>query len=521
MILKKHNTLRIVLFSMIIGIVSAVIIHYFTLAADNAFELSVSAYEYVREHLVYLAVLIPSVAALAIIAGLIAKYFESSRGGGVPFTEGIVRGRLHYNWYLAIIGMAFATLLSILMGLPLGCEGPSIFIGGAIGYGFASLLQQSSHDKRVLATAGACTGMAVAFNTPLAGIIFSVEEAHRRFSPSILLPSMVAVVSGVFTKKFIFGDKIYLGDYASIDVTLNLSHVVSGLTVGIVCGLFGCLFCLLLTRKKNHMNRIPVMFKILIPAAISMLFCLILPYTMGVGKAVFLDIAFISAGIIALTLIAKFFMIVLASRSGASGGIFIPMMSLGAMTGALISLAFTRIGLDNSIMFLTLMGACSFFAAAVRAPFTAIVLSFEITGFSLDAIFPITAAVMAAYVIAELIKTKPLYETILENLLEKEHKTEDTLQVTSDFNVLKYSFADSRCLRDLILPNNSLITKVSRNEHIIKPDGDTKLRAGDILTVTHEQDEKDIEQLHNIFEGPNSKKAKKNKDTHNLTPSSV
>lgn len=507
----KHNTVvRTVFFSAIIGFISAIVIHYFTFAADHAFEFTETVYEYVREHIIFLLVLIPSTAALAIMASVIAKYSPASRGGGVPYTEGVIRGRLKYNWYFAILGMAAGTLLAILMGLPLGCEGPSIFIGGAIGYGCSKIFKQSSHDKRILATSGACTGLAVAFNTPLAGIIFSVEEAHRRFSPSILLPSMVAVVVGIFTKKFIFGDKIYLAAYALIDVTPNITHIIGAVMVGLICGFFGCLFNIVRNKKFAPLDRMPSMWKILISAGVAITFCLLLPYTMGVGKKLFIDIAIISTGAIALTLLAKFLMIVLASRCGASGGVFIPMMSLGAMIGALTSQLLTVVGLENSIMFLTLMGAFAFFTAAVRAPFTAVVMSFEVTGFSLDGIFPMTAAVMAGYFMAEFLKTKPLYENMLEHLIEEFNHPSEKPQVESIFTVSNASLANQSCLRDLILPNNSYVSQVNRNGRIIKSDGDTRLLTGDILSVFHEQIQDDVDQLHIIFEfTANSAKTRK------------
>lgn len=515
--IKLNKTLRIVFFSAIVGFVSAIIIHYFAFAAENTFELTEIIYDYVRNNLIYLFLLIPSIAALAFIASIITKHSPASRGGGVPFTEGVIRGHLNYKWFVAILGMVAGTLLSILMGLPLGSEGPSIFIGGALGYGFSNIFNLSSHDKRILATSGACTGLAVAFNTPLAGIIFSVEEAHRKFSPSILLPSMVAVIVGILTKKLIFGDTIYLDAYALIDVTPNLTHIIGAVIVGLSCGLFGCFFNFARNKKVTALDRIPSMWKILITAGIAMFFCLVLPYTMGVGKKLFLDIAIISAGIIALTLFAKFLMIVIASRCGASGGVFIPMMSLGAMTGALISQLLTVMGFQNSIMLLTLMGACAFFTAAVRAPFTAVVMSFEITGFSLDGFFPMIIAVMSGYFIAELLKTKPLYENILEHLIKDLNKPEEIIQIESNFTVSKFSLANQTCLRDLMLPNNSYVTKVRREDRLIKPDGDTKLLTGDMLSIVHEQVHDDIEQLQRIFEfkTPNTKSKKIIKNTLN------
>lgn len=498
--IKLNKTLHIVFFSAIIGFISAIIIHYFTFAAENTFELTEIIYDYIRSHVIYLLILIPSIAVLTFLSSIIAKHFPASRGGGVPYTEGVIRGRLKYNWLAAIFGMTTGTLLSILMGLPLGSEGPSIFIGGALGFGFSNIFKLSSHDKRILATSGACTGLAVAFNTPLAGIIFSVEEAHRKFSPSILLPSMVAVIVGISTKKMIFGDKIYLDAYALIDVTPNLTHIIGALVVGLACGLLGCFFNSVRNKKVAALDRIPSLWKILIAAYVAMIFCLVLPYTMGVGKKLFIDIAVISVGIIALTLLSKFLMIVLASRCGASGGIFIPMMSLGAMTGALISQLLTVMGFQNSIMLLTLMGACSFFTAAVRAPFTAVVMSFEITGFSLDGIFPMIIAVMAGYFMAELLKTKPLYENILEHLIQESNKPEELTQIESNFTVSKPSYANKHCLRDLILPNNSYATKLHRDDRLIKPDGDTELLAGDVVSIVHEQTKEDIEQLQKIFE---------------------
>lgn len=471
----------------LIGFLCAFIVYGFNVLADWCVDTSAHIYHLVRENPAFIPLVVLGVAALALFAGYTAKLIPQIRGGGIPFTEGVVRGKLTFKWFLAMPAMLIATCISILMGLSVGSEGPSIYLGSSTGYGVSNIFRYRHQERRLYATAGACSGLAVAFNTPLVGIIFSVEEAHRRFSPQIIIPAMVAVVTGVLTRRFLFETPLFFQDIKGlIDGTPTAAHIIAALIIGTIVGIFAVLFNFMILKPVKFLDRIPQQFKILIPAALAIIAGLFIPYANGSGKAVFIDMAEIAFWSLVLILVVKLFLLVLSSRSGASGGIFVPMMTLGAIIGALISNIMSLMGIEHSIVYLVLMGAGCMFAASVRAPLTAIVLAFEVTVMDMDGLIGITAAVMIAYSVAELTKSKPLYEAMLERILEREniHKTEPMREFS--LIVSKGSFAVGRIIRDLVLPDNTVIIKITRKTITFVPDGETEIEVGDAIIVACE-----------------------------------
>lgn len=486
----RRSVLPTLFWSAVVGFVTAFIVFFFNYTLEHLSALSLKIYSYVKGHLVFLPLLFLGAAALALFIGYTVKLIPEATGGGIPCIEGVSRGKLTLRWFLALPAMFIASCASIFTGLSLGGEGPSVFMGGAAGYGISKISKLRRQELRTLTSAGACSGLAVAFGAPLSGIMFSVEEAHRRFSPSILLPAVVSVITSMLTVKIFFGTGIYL-DYGHIAVDVNLSHIIGAFAVGLVSGGLGCLFNAAVTRKNAHLDRIPKQFKVLIPAALAVIAGLLLPQAIGGGKLILKDIAGLAAAGALLPVavfLLKFVLTAASSRSGASGGLFIPMLALGALCGTTVSILLKTIGLENNIIYLSLMGAGAFFAASVRAPLTAVVLIFEITLFDVSAILGIVIAVGSAFLISELMKSKPLYESLLEMKLiqngvydGKNEKTDIPITVSAG------SYAVKRYINEIILPAKSIITTIVRDGVSVVPDASTRIEAEDILIISCEE----------------------------------
>lgn len=133
--------------------------------------------------------------ALVLIAyflGIIVQKEPMTGGSGIPQVKGVLLRQLKMNWLTVVIGKFIGGVLAIGAGLSLGREGPSIQLGAAVGQGVSRLLGRLRIEEKYLITSGASAGLAAAFNAPLAGVIFALEELHKSFSPIVLTSAIAA-----------------------------------------------------------------------------------------------------------------------------------------------------------------------------------------------------------------------------------------------------------------------------------------------------------------------------------------
>jgi len=210
-------------------------------------------------------------------------------------------------------------------------------------------------------------------------------------------------------------------------------------------------------------------------------------------------------GTIILIFIGRFIFSAVSFGSGAPGGIFFPLLVLGGFIGgAFGTAAADYIGMDpmyiNNFVALAMAG---YFAAIVRAPITGIVLIFEMTG-SLDQMLSLSVVSIVAYITATMLRSEPIYESLLDRLWEKvraqeeetvEDKTSENepkrrQKVLAEYGIRHSSPADGKLIKDIDWPDNCLLVAIQRGEKEIIPKGQTRLQAGDIIvTMTDERDE--------------------------------
>jgi len=217
---------------------------------------------------------------------------------------------------------------------------------------------------------------------------------------------------------------------------------------------------------------------------------LVFPLVIGSGHTLIDQLSFgCSLAFLFLIFIAKFFLSMISYVSGVPGGIFFPLLVLGASLGSVFATtAITTLHLPAYLFanFVILaMAGC--FTAIVRAPITGIVLLVEMTG-SFSHLLPLALISLIAYVVADLLHSKPIYDSLLSNMLQE--KT-DVPVADADimFNALVQfgSTAAGQAIRDLPLPKNCLLVNVHRNSQDLIPDGETELQAGDNLTFLTKQ----------------------------------
>lgn len=422
-----------------------------------------------------------------LVIGQLIKWEPLSSGSGIPQVQGEILGLFEMRPLRIIFSKMTGGILSNLTGLSLGREGPSIQIGAAMGKISSKLLKRDATEENYLISAGASAGLAAAFNAPLAGTLFTLEEMHKNFSALLLIPSLIAAVIADFMSKYIFG----LSPVFKFQVTHSLPLKFYFLVVltGVLTGLIGVAFIKSITffQDAYKASRINARYWPVIAILVMAILGYANPDLLGGGHHLMEEISAGSFAIPALVsfLVAKLVLTALCYGSKAQGGIFLPVLVMGGITGMLVFQFVLKAGfLDSSFSAnFIIYGMAGILTAVVRSPILSIILVTEMTG-SFQHLLPISIIAICAYLTAELLKCLPIYEILLERILGKHGESEiETKRVIHTFRLPGMSVMVNKKVRELSLPSKTLLVAIDRSGAEIIPDGDTILRAGDEITV--------------------------------------
>lgn len=433
---------------------------------------------------------------LAVIVGKLVAWEPLISGSGIPQLEGEMTGQLDQIWWKVLPAKFIGGFLCLLGGMSLGREGPSIQLGAMAGKGISTLLDRGKTEERFLLTCGASAGLSAAFHAPLAGVMFSLEEVHKNFSVSVLLSVMAASLTADYLSSTIFGMESVF--QFAITQDLPQSYYWMILALGVILGILGAFynwFTLKVQSMYNSAKHLTPTTKVMIPFLLAGVLGFIMPDYLGSGHNLIEQLT--NGGLllhmILITLVCKFVFSAVCFGSGAPGGIFFPLLVLGAFIGG----AFATFGVDyfglnpayvNNFVLLAMAG---YFTAIVRAPLTGIILIFEMTG-SVQQLLSLSVVSTAAYITATLLRSKPIYESLLERLLEKrgiELPKSHGKKVLKEFVVAHGSGADGKLISEVEWPRHCLLVSVQRGGEEFIPKGKTRLLASDLLvTLTDERD---------------------------------
>ncbi|MBN3180343.1 H(+)/Cl(-) exchange transporter ClcA [Pectobacterium brasiliense] len=376
---------------------------------------------------------------------LVRRFAPEAGGSGIPEIEGALEELRPVRWWCVLPVKFFGGIGTLGSGMVLGREGPTVQLGGNIGGMVADMLPKRQQDGRhsLLAT-GAAAGLSAAFNAPLAGILFIIEEMRPQFRYSLI--SIKAVFIGVIMSSIVF--RFFNGEQAVIDVgqlpSAPLKTLWLYLVLGIIFGVVGVVFNALVLRTQAlflafHGKR---MSRFLLVGALAGGLC-------GVLSVVFHEatgggftlIPLAAAEHYSISMLFGIFMIrvfmtLLCFGSGAPGGIFAPMLALGTLLGAAFGMAASQLFPDYAIGASTfaVAGMGALFAASVRAPLTGIVLVLEMTD-NYQLILPMIVTCLGATLLAQFLGGKPLYSSILARTLQRQALAEQEQQINSTISV--------------------------------------------------------------------------------------
>lgn len=485
------------LISGLTGAIVGVLIFFYKWGAEYISSVSAWIYATVGDNPFFIPVLFVGLIGLALLMSVLIKGAPSVGGGGIPTAEGILRGLITFRWLRSLFCMIVNSYIAFFAGLPLGNEGPSVLIGTSIGRGTNRLLNHAPAWDRYVMTGGAAAGFAVATGAPVTGIIFALEEVHKRFSPMIL---MVAVSSVVFAEgvaqalAFATGRSTEMFSLAVLPA-MPLSNVWIGLIAGVAAGLaallfikgFSLIYSLLsekLTRKLTLEVKLMVLFVLV--GAVG----LVLPSAVGSGHGVIEKL--FDRGYVWYTVLALFFvkiiMIILSGGAGATGGLFIPILTVGALTGGLIAEMLIGFGFtDRYYAVIVTVTVAAFLGGTLRAPVTALVFFIEALGGMNNVLFA-AVGVLVAFVLLETVGAKPLYDIVLEHKLKVAYEGKSPKIVELNVTVQSDAFVVGKTTRDVFWPPSCLVLGVvhagqSKKNTRMDRDGDKVLRAGDNLKL--------------------------------------
>jgi CIC family chloride channel protein len=374
---------------------------------------------------------IPALGGL-FVAPLVYLVSRESQGHGVPqviesvtLRSGKIRPRV-----AAVKSIASA--LTIGTGGSVGREGPIVQIGAALGSAVGQLLQVPAHRLPILVGCGAAGGIAAAFNAPIAGAFFSLEVimgnfAMPSFGPVVLSSVLATVIS-----------RAYFGDQPAFIVPaytlLSEWELIIYLLLGVACGLGGVAFIAVLDLMERTWSRFAIspFLKPALGGLILGIAIIFVPNIYGVGHATMDEI--LRGGMswtwLLLLLPIKMLATSLTLASGGSGGVFLPSLYLGAITGGLI-------GIGAGALFPTitapsggyaLVGMAAFLAGATHSPITAFLLLFELTG-DYHIILPLMLSCSVSTLVAKLLRAESIYTIqFIRRGIDIHHREENLMQ---------------------------------------------------------------------------------------------
>lgn len=435
----------------------------------------------------YFAVLL----ILGFIVCLLVKSEPLIKGSGIPQVEGQLQGYFNPRWLRVLLKKFAGGCLCILGGLSLGREGPSIQLGALAAQGLTEKLNLSRTDQRYLLTCGACAGLSAAFNAPLAGLMFGLEEIQKNFSSRAIFPALIASVTADVVSKLFFGTGASLGIALPTDA-LPMQFYWLYLLLGPLMGLFGAFYNKVLfgLQKLYRLGPWPEWLQPLFPFLLAGVLALVLPEVLGGGHNLITGMAAESFTLrmLLILLAGKFIFSMLSFCSGAPGGIFFPLLVLGGLVGTIFGYAAVAVmGLPQEMALrFMLLGMAGMFAAVVRAPLTGIILVLEMSA-SLTQLIGLALVAGLSWLTADLLGARPVYEQMLDNLTASmpqeapagKKEEQSIIEITLPY---KSALVGKR-VRDIPWPGQVLVVSIIRGNKQIMPKGDTVMESGDVLAV--------------------------------------
>ena len=475
---RRHMFPRAALVGLAAGLVAS--LFRIVLAGADSLRNNLINWSYQKPAIGWVLPVIFSMVGATLSVLLVRRFAPETSGSGIPHLEAVLHRLRTLSWRRVMPVKFIAGVLAIGSGLAMGREGPTVQMGGAVGAAISNWLKARPRERRTLIAAGAGAGLAAAFNAPLSGVIFVLEEIQRDFHPFVFGAAFLAAAIADIVSRLLSGTfpVFSIPNYPTPpSISLPIFAVL-----GIFAGLLGVAFNRGLLGALNRLAHLSGKNRLLYAAAIGAIVGLagwFYPIIVGGGHSL-AELA-LAGGLvltaIPLLFLVRFFLTISSYSTGAAGGIFAPLLALGALLGLAIGqIAHSAwpVAVPEPAVF-AVVGMAAYFTAIVRAPLTGIVLIVEMTG-NYNQMLPLLVSCFCAYVVAEYLKDLPIYEALLERDLSRDgsHVSLKEPMVTDLVIETDAPFA-GRLVRDLGLPAGCVLIRCLENGREFVPTALTRL----------------------------------------------
>jgi len=411
---------------------------------------------------------------------IVRRYAPETSGSGIPHIEAVMNRLRTLKWSRVLPVKFISGILSIGGGLALGREGPTVQMGGAVGNGVSTFFNVRPREQRTLIGAGAGAGLAAAFNAPLSGVMFVLEEIQRDFHPLVFGAVFLSAAIADIVVRYFSGSRMsfIVPNYPA----LSIASLPFFVLLGLVAGLLGVLYNRSLIGTINLFDLFKGKGRLGVAAfvgAVAGLAGWFSPLAIGSGHSLSGSVlvgkfAFSS---IPLFFVFRFFLAITSYSTGASGGIFSPLLSLGALSGFAVGYVFQYVApsIVTEPAVFAVVGMAAYFSASVRAPLTGVALIVEMTG-GYEQMLPLLVSCFCAYAVAEMMNNLPIYETLLERDLDRDGSGLNlTEPMLFDFEIEEGSFFSGKKISALGLPSGCLLIRYVLDGKEYVPRADTLL----------------------------------------------
>jgi CIC family chloride channel protein len=407
---KNREDQLTILLSLVIGILVGLTVVAFILLTGR-----LAARMYPPESAVWRRFLVP-IAGTLFSGFLLFRYFPNARGSGIPQAKFALFLQDGYISLRTVLGKFICCSISLASGIALGREGPSVQIGAGIASVLARRFGLSKANVKALIPVGSAAALATAFNTPIAAVLFSLEEILGDLNAPVLGSVVLASATSWIVLHLIMGDEP-LFHVPAYQLVNPLEFGIYAI-LGVVGGLGSVCFVKLLLKLRVWFRQLPQSTIWLQPAAGGLLmgiFALIRPEVLGVGYD-YVDRVLTGdfpLKIVALLAVMKIIATPVCYSSGNAGGIFGPSLFVGAMIGGTVgSVAHTLLpNVTANPGAYALVGMGTAFAGIVRTPLTSVIMIFEMTR-DYSIIVPLMISNLISFFISQQLQHEPIYEAL-------------------------------------------------------------------------------------------------------------
>jgi H+/Cl- antiporter ClcA len=357
-------------------------------------------------------------AGLMLINWLTNRFFTGSNGSGIPQTIAAMdmKNKASVLSFRIAIGKLLLTTMGLFSGASIGREGPTVHIGASIMYSLGKFAKFPAHYyQHGMIAAGGAAGIAAAFNTPLAGIVFALEEISKSMQQRTNGIILTAVIFAGMTAVALMGNYQYFGvSHAvfSMDFSLLLSMLVCGVLGGFLGGAFSQMLIIGNRLIQPWIQRYPMRVTCLLGLVIAYIGFLSGHTSFGTGYSAAYQIVSGEGQVDQMFPVYKFFSTLASYFTGIPGGIFAPSLATGAGIGQnlanLLPLA--------PASFMILIGMVAYFSGVIQAPITAMVIVLEMTA-NENMIFPLMITAFLGSGVSSLVCPRPLYRALADSFL--------------------------------------------------------------------------------------------------------